>query len=253
LQEKAGTKTAALYSLSDGSIISEEEVPSSAVRALPIADSLLWISEDGKVSFGEEEIGSGTLCGAGATGERGYGFAIADGADISVFFADNGDVSKIFSFETHDNATEVYFVWSDSASIDLGDSDAPSESGAAYIFVSPGRGGGSVYLENGTLIRDFTEDAWLADAFAVDGRIAADFVSTGGERQTLLLDGDALGTVARMPDFLGFAGEKLISDDGAGRITSKPLYSLKELMDMAKEQTGNRKLTEAEEYEYNAV
>jgi serine/threonine protein kinase len=150
------------------------------------------------------------LLGAAETGD-GFLFAAGDGKTGAVY-DDKG--RELFGF-TMEGKGEAFFT-----------SDA--------LIVSPEHGTPAAYrLGSGKKISDLEKDAYLAYVTETDRGTVSEYVSADGGRFGVLLDA-GYGAVARLPGITDVTGDRLLFDYGKGSLREGRIYSIYELIDMAK-------------------
>jgi hypothetical protein len=207
-----------LYDLTAAAAAEAAEAGPEAATALPLGGGLVTV-QDGRVFWNESEIGAGELIGASRADGDAAVFAIADGAAGAVFTARGGVAAKSFDFEAIGRA-EAYFA-------------------GGYVFISPLHGDAAAYATDGTLVRALAENAYLAEIRALDGYIAAGYVSAASERYTFLLDPATLETTARLPGFLGTLEAGTLVLDADGSLRTVRLLNTRELTEMARARLGD--------------
>ncbi|MDR1070597.1 MAG: TIR domain-containing protein [Gracilibacteraceae bacterium] len=202
-----------LYDLTTATAAATAAAEPDAATALPVGGGLVTVRDE-RVFWNGSEIGAGELIGASRADGDAAVFAIADGAAGAVFTARGGAAEKSFDFEAIGRA-EAYFA-------------------GGYVFISPLHGDAAAYAADGTPVRALAENAYLAEIRALDGYIAAGYVSAASERYTFLLDPVTLETTARLPGFLGTldAGTLVLDTDGSLRTVR--LLNTRELAEMAR-------------------
>ncbi|MDR2615046.1 MAG: TIR domain-containing protein [Oscillospiraceae bacterium] len=225
-----------LYDTSSGEVQISENAKSAVSKntdcALPIGGGIVSVS-DGFVYFGGRELGAGELIGAGETGNGNFAFAIYDGTAGRVFFAQNGELTDGFAFTARGQA-EAYFT-------------------GGYVFISPLHGDAASYTNDGSPVRTFSENAYMAETGVLGDYIYADYISANSERYALLLTADTLETAACLPGFLGEAENgAIILDGGSGALRAARLLGEGELMAMARKRLSGRTLNREEMTRYKA-
>jgi hypothetical protein len=155
------------------------------------------------------------LLGAARLGD-GYVFAAGGGADGGVGGAVYGaDGKKRFDMAAPEDS-EVFFT-------------------DDWVILSPLHGTPVVYnLETGKEVRTLEKDAYLTYVTPKDGYVITEYISAGGERFGILLDGARCQALAYLPGLAGMAGDDLLFDDGRGNLRQGRVYSIEELIGLAK-------------------
>lgn len=89
--------------------------------------------------------------------------------------------------------------------------------------------------ESGELVRELESDAYLTYVTEVDGYIVTEYMTAQGERYGLLLNED-LDTLAKLPNLCDITADGcLIFDDKRGNLRQSRIYSIQELIALAKD------------------
>lgn len=93
--------------------------------------------------------------------------------------------------------------------------------------------------ESGELVRELESNAYLTYVTEVDGYIVTEYMTAQGERYGLLLN-ENLDTLARLPNLCDITADgHLVFDDMRGNLRQSRIYSIQELMALAKTEGGN--------------
>ena len=104
----------------------------------------------------------------------------------------------------------------------------------SYTVTSPLHGAATVKNnKNGKEIGELTKEGYLSYVYEYDSDLIAIFTSDEGEKYGLILD-EKLETIAYLPYLTDFYNDKLIFDYPTGSIKSSPIYSIDELIDIAR-------------------
>lgn len=106
-----------------------------------------------------------------------------------------------------------------------------------YRIVSPLHGTPQVYdRDGGGLICELEPDAYLTYVTEAGGHIVTEYITARGERYGLLLDQDC-ETVARLPELCDVLEDgTLLFDDMHGTLRQSCIYTVEELIELAKKQ-----------------
>jgi len=220
-----------LYDLTSSEVLSVSQASITANQALLMGNVLVeTIGTD--VVFNGKNV-SGELVGANSIGDGNFAFAVSDEEHGKVFkVSKNGQIKEQFNFAVCGRA-EVYF-------------------NGGFVFVAPFHGEATAYLLDGSYVRTFSKNGYMAGVSIIGENIAADYISTSLKRYSLLLKPDTLETIALLPGFLGeMEGGMLILDNGRS-LHSVRLHSTEELIEMAKERLDGRVLTAEEVRRFKA-
>jgi len=150
------------------------------------------------------------LIGAAKTA-GGYRFAVSDGINGAVY-DQNG--RELFAFPVTGEA-EAFFT--DTAAV-----------------ISPTHGTPAAYsLKNCKKIADLEKDAYLTYITQMDGYIVSQYISTDGDHFGVLLNA-AFQPVASLPRLCDISGDNLVFDYPQGVLRQSRVYSLDELLGLAK-------------------
>jgi serine/threonine protein kinase/outer membrane protein assembly factor BamB len=150
------------------------------------------------------------LIGAAKVG-GGYRFAASDGVNAAVY---DESGKRLFEIPVSGDA-EAFFT-------------------ETAVIISPVHGTPAAYgLKNGGKLADLEKDAYLTYIAPFDGGIAAQYISSDGERFGELLD-EAFRPVASLPNLCDISGGRLIFDYPQGILRHSRVYSINELLDLAK-------------------
>ena len=156
-------------------------------------------------------IGDGELIGATKKGNQ-YYFAIKNGDVCSVF---DSSKKKLFEAPVLEQS-EAFFT-----------SDA--------IVLSPLHGTPTVYsLTDGRKITDLEKDSYLTYITETNDYIVSEYVSASSERYAILLDKLTYEPLAYLPGLCDVSGEELIFDYYKGKLRKTRIYSIDELIGLAK-------------------
>lgn len=158
-----------------------------------------------------EFLNSRKLIGAGKT-ERGYYFAVADDESCYVYFQDGTELFKIPVSEN----TEAFFTDTE-------------------IIISPTHGTPEVYrLKDGSKVADLEADAYLTYITDADNYIVSQYISTTEGVYGILLDKKTYKPLAYLPGLADIQDNKFIFDYNDGSLRCSPIYTIDELIIMAK-------------------
>lgn len=102
-------------------------------------------------------------------------------------------------------------------------------------IAAPLHGAATAYdRETGEVVRELEKDDYLTYATQVGDYVVTEYITSQGERYGLLLDGDC-ETLAYLPGLCDILPDgTLLFDDMRGNLRKSPVYSLEELMALAK-------------------
>lgn len=187
-----------LIDLNSGEVLVEEKTDSNyaAYCGMVVDDAL---------------IGEGELIGATQKGNQ-YLFAIKNEDICSVY---NNDGKKILEAPVLEQ-TEAFFT--DNA-----------------IVLSPLHGTPTVYkLASGKKIADLEKDSYLTYITEIDDYIVSEYVTASSERYGILLDKSSYEPLAYLPGLCDISNEELIFDYYKGILRKSRIYSIDELIGLAK-------------------
>ena len=109
------------------------------------------------------------------------------------------------------------------------------------LITAPLHGTPCVYdLATGEFICELEKDAYLVYVTQVGNRIITEYISDDGNRYGLLIDGQTGETLAFIPNLCDIIGERLIIDIcSSGSLRETRLYSIDEMIEMAREEIRN--------------
>ena len=163
------------------------------------------------ITVTNEFLADNELIGASRMDDE-YLFAVSNGANGTVY---NGGGKKLFDFDVTGKA-EAFFV-------------------ADLIIISPQHGTPAAYnIKTGKKIRDLAPDSYMTYANAVGNYIASEYISSSGERFGVLLNANCKA-VAQLTGLTDISGTQLFFDYKNGYIRKANVYSLEDLLQLAKE------------------
>lgn len=152
------------------------------------------------------------LIGAGKTSQGFYFAAAAE--DVCTVY--NGNGKELFTIP-YSNDSEVFFT-------------------EGKIFISPLHGTPVVYsLDREEKIAELEKDSYLTYITKTDNYIVSQYMSTAGEYYGILLDEDSLEPVAYMKNLSDINNNMFIFDFHKGVIRKSYIYSIDELISIAKQ------------------
>jgi hypothetical protein len=184
---------------------------------LDTADTLASAKAQGEfAAFCGEAIDGGFLgdqkiLGAALTG-GGYIFAASDGIKGAVY---EGTGKKRFDIAAPEDS-EAFFT-------------------DHLVILSPPHGTPAAYdLKAGKKITELEKDAYLTYVTQKGEYIITEYISAEGERFGLILEAAGCQTLAYLPGLAGVVGDSLLFDDGRGKLRQSRVYSIEELIELAK-------------------
>lgn len=159
----------------------------------------------------DELLNGAELIGASKINDD-YFFAVGKNNICELY---NGIGNKLFEMPVSDN-TEVFFVQN-------------------HLILSPLHGTPVVYdLKTGTRTADLDKDSYLTYITETDEYIVSQYISADGFEYGKLLDKNTFETLAYLPDLSDIFGNELIFDYYTGVLRKTSIYSIDELIDLAK-------------------
>jgi len=155
-------------------------------------------------------LGDRTLIGAAKTSD-GYVFAVSDGTNGTIY---DGNGNSRFNFPVNGQA-EAFFT----------------ETG---VVISPTHGSPVVYsLKNSRKIADLEKDTYLIYIIQMGEYTVSQYLSTNGELFGILLDND-FQPIANLPNLCDVWDGQLVFDYHQGVLQHSRVYTLSELLDLAR-------------------
>ena len=160
----------------------------------------------------DDFLNGGELIGASKHGD-GYLFAVAN-EDICTLY--DGDGNKLFEVPVAEQS-EAFFT--DSS-----------------VILSPLHGTPTAYnLSDGSKKNDLEKDSYLTYIYQLDnGCVMSEYISSGGERYAILLDGERYEPIARLPCMTDLSDGCAVFDYHKGKLRQTRIYSIEELIEIAK-------------------
>lgn len=159
----------------------------------------------------DDFLAGGELIGATKTGEK-YIFAVKKDDICEIY--DNSGTKKITVPVLEQS--EAFFTGN-------------------AVVLSPLHGTPTVYdLKKGEKIADLEKDSYLAYITEVDEYIVSEYVSAASERYAVMLDKNTFETIAYLPGLCDISGDELIFDYYKGKLRKTRIYSIDELIGLAK-------------------
>ncbi len=156
-------------------------------------------------------LNGGDFVGSGQTGGQ-YYFAVNRGDSCSVY---NGKGDKLFAVPALERCETFY--------------------AAGAVILSPLHGTPVAYsLSTGKKIAELEKDAYLTYVTELDKYVLSEYISTEGERYGILLDKSSFEPLAHLPSLTDIYGDELLFDYKPGTLRKSRIYSIDELISIAK-------------------